>query len=84
MRILQVIPSYLPATRYGGPIFSTHALSKALVKRGHEVQVYTTYGGQNPNSFPAATVELDGVIETLGRFFRMLQQQIRHAFFVPQ
>jgi glycosyltransferase involved in cell wall biosynthesis len=62
MRILQVIPSYLPATRYGGPIFSTHALSKALVKRGHEVQVYTTYGGQNPNSLPPTTVELDGVI----------------------
>jgi glycosyltransferase involved in cell wall biosynthesis len=61
MRILQVIPSYLPATRYGGPIFSTHALSKALVKRGHEVQVYTTYGGQSPSSLPPATVELDGV-----------------------
>jgi glycosyltransferase involved in cell wall biosynthesis len=61
MRILQVIPSYLPATRYGGPIFSTHALSKALVRRGHEVEVYTTYGGQNPNSLPPATVELDGV-----------------------
>jgi glycosyltransferase involved in cell wall biosynthesis len=61
MRILQVIPSYLPATRYGGPIFSTHALSKTLAKRGHEVQVYTTYGGQDPNSLPPPEVELDGV-----------------------
>jgi len=50
MRILEVIPSYLPATRYGGPIFSTHALSKALVERGHTVEVYTTYGGQDPSN----------------------------------
>jgi glycosyltransferase involved in cell wall biosynthesis len=61
MRILEVIPSYLPATRYGGPIFSTHALSKALVERGHTVEVYTTYGGQEPVGLPPETVELDGV-----------------------
>jgi glycosyltransferase involved in cell wall biosynthesis len=62
MRILQVIPSYLPATRYGGPIFSTHALSKALVERGHAVEVYTTYGGQRPADLPPGRVELDGVV----------------------
>jgi glycosyltransferase involved in cell wall biosynthesis len=62
MRILEVIPSYLPATRYGGPIFSTHALSKALVERGHTVEVYTTYGGQDPsNGLPPERTELDGV-----------------------
>jgi glycosyltransferase involved in cell wall biosynthesis len=42
MRILHVIPSYLPAVRYGGPIFATHGLCKALAARGHEVQVFTT------------------------------------------
>lgn len=42
MRILQVIPSYLPEVRYGGPIFATHALCKALAARGHDVEVYTT------------------------------------------
>src|SRR5262245_1613423 len=42
MRVLQVIPSYLPAVRYGGPIFAIHALCKALAARGHEVQVFTT------------------------------------------
>jgi glycosyltransferase involved in cell wall biosynthesis len=61
MRILQVIPSYLPATRYGGPIFSTHGLAKALVARGNEVEVYTTYGGQNA-PLPPSRSELDGVI----------------------
>lgn len=42
MRILHIVPSYLPAVRYGGPIFATHGLCKALVARGHEVQVFTT------------------------------------------
>jgi glycosyltransferase involved in cell wall biosynthesis len=42
VRILHVIPSYLPAVRYGGPIFATHSLCRALAARGHEVQVFTT------------------------------------------
>src|SRR5262245_14105630 len=42
MRILHVIPSYLPAVRYGGPIFAIHSLCKAMAARGHEVQVFTT------------------------------------------
>ena len=42
MRILHVIPSYLPAVRYGGPIFATHGLCKALGARGHDVEVFTT------------------------------------------
>lgn len=42
MKILHVIPSYLPAYRYGGPIKSVHELNKWLVKSGEEVTVYTT------------------------------------------
>src|SRR5262249_28482423 len=42
MRILHVVPSYLPAVRYGGPIFAVHGLCRALAARGHEVQVFTT------------------------------------------
>jgi len=42
MKILHVVPSYLPAWRYGGPIRSVHGLAKNLVSRGHEVHVYTT------------------------------------------
>lgn len=42
MRILHVVPTYLPAVRYGGPIYSVHALCRALVGRGHEIHVYTT------------------------------------------
>jgi glycosyltransferase involved in cell wall biosynthesis len=42
VRILHVVPTYLPATRYGGPIYAVHGLCRALVARGHEVSVFTT------------------------------------------
>lgn len=42
MRVLHVVPTYLPATRYGGPIHSVHGLCAALVRVGHDVDVYTT------------------------------------------
>ena len=42
MRILHVVASYLPATRYGGTIVSVHGLCKALAARGHDVHVITT------------------------------------------
>ena len=42
MRIVHVIPTYLPAVRYGGPLFTTHALCAALAAHGHDVHVITT------------------------------------------
>jgi glycosyltransferase involved in cell wall biosynthesis len=42
MRVLHVVPTYLPAVRYGGPIYSVHALCTALASRGHDIHVYTT------------------------------------------
>jgi glycosyltransferase involved in cell wall biosynthesis len=42
VRILHVVPTYLPATRYGGPIYAVHGLCRALVQRGHDVTVFTT------------------------------------------
>jgi len=42
MRLLHVVPTYLPARRYGGPIVAVHGLCRALAARGHEVDVFTT------------------------------------------
>jgi glycosyltransferase involved in cell wall biosynthesis len=42
MRILHVVPTYLPATRYGGPIVAVHSLCRTLAARGHAVEVFTT------------------------------------------
>jgi len=63
MRLLHVVPTYLPATRYGGPIYSVHGLCKALAARGHEVHVFTTnVDGPGDSDVPLETpVALDGV-----------------------
>ena len=63
MRILHVVPTYVPAFRYGGPIYATHGLCKALVKRGHDVHVFTTnVDGENDSDVPLGRpVDLDGV-----------------------
>ncbi|MFT7221304.1 MAG: glycosyltransferase involved in cell wall biosynthesis [Candidatus Azotimanducaceae bacterium] len=42
MKVLHVVPTYLPATRYGGPIVSVHGLCRALALQGVEVDVATT------------------------------------------
>jgi glycosyltransferase involved in cell wall biosynthesis len=42
MRVLHVVPYYLPAWRYGGPIRSVHGLCKGLARLGHDVHVFTT------------------------------------------
>ena len=42
MKILHVVPTYLPAYRYGGPIQSVHSLNKWLTRAGAEGTVFTT------------------------------------------
>jgi glycosyltransferase involved in cell wall biosynthesis len=63
VRVLHVVPTYLPAWRHGGPILAVHGLAKALVARGHEVTVFTTdVHGAGCLDVPLGTpVEIDGV-----------------------
>jgi glycosyltransferase involved in cell wall biosynthesis len=63
MKILQVVPTYFPALRYGGPIFSVHALCQGLVAIGHEVHVFTTsVDGPKDSDVPHdRAVDVDGV-----------------------
>ena len=42
MRILHVIPTYVPAVRHGGPVRAVHQLARELQGRGHELSVFTT------------------------------------------
>lgn len=66
MKILHVVPSYLPAVRYGGPIFSVHGLASAQAALGHEVEVFTT-NADGPGVSPVPVgepVDLDGVAVT--------------------
>lgn len=63
MRFLHVIPSYWPALRYGGPIWSAHGLCRGLVRLGHRVIVLTT-DIDGPGRLDVPTdrpVDVDGV-----------------------
>ena len=42
LRTLQVVPSYYPATVYGGPIFSIHYTCAALARLGVDIRVAST------------------------------------------
>jgi glycosyltransferase involved in cell wall biosynthesis len=63
MRVLHVVPTYIPAYSYGGPIRSVHGLCKGLTGLGHEVHVFTTNVDQDKDSdVPIETpVDIDGV-----------------------
>lgn len=63
MKILHVVPSYLPATRYGGPIRSVHGLARAQVAHGHHVKVFTTnVDGRGVSPVPTGVpVNIEGV-----------------------
>ena len=61
MKILHVVPTYVPAWKHGGPIRSVHGLCKALAARGHQVTVFTT-DVDTEGAVPAGqAVQLDGV-----------------------
>ena len=63
LRLLHVVPTYLPALRYGGPIRSVHALCRALAAQGHEADVFTTnVDGPADSDVPLGRpVDLEGV-----------------------
>ena len=63
MKLLHVVPTYVPAWRHGGPVVAVHGLCKALAARGHEVTVFTTnvHGAATLDVPQAAPVALDGV-----------------------
>jgi glycosyltransferase involved in cell wall biosynthesis len=64
LRLLHITPTYIPAYRYGGPIYSVHALCKGLAEIGHSVHVLTTsVDGSGDSNVPYnEPVDLDGVL----------------------
>ena len=63
LRLLHVVPTYLPAVRYGGPIRSVHALCRALAANGNDVDVFTTnVDGPFDSAVPLGRpVDIEGV-----------------------
>lgn len=80
MKILHIVPTYLPAYRYGGPIQSVHALNKYLVRAGAEVEVYTTAidGPQNLEVPLEVPVDRDGV-----KVHYFKPEKLRSWFYAP-
>jgi glycosyltransferase involved in cell wall biosynthesis len=81
MKILHVVPTYLPAWRHGGPILAVHGLCKALAARGHEVTVFTTnVHGDGTLDVPLGEpVRIDGVEV---RYFPV--RPPRRLYFAPE
>lgn len=61
MKILQVIPYFVPAYGYGGPLKACFDVSKELVKRGNEVTVVTTDTFDGKNRISKLEEEIDGI-----------------------
>jgi len=63
MKILHVIPNYVPAYIYGGPVKSTHDLCRALCAKGVDSLVLTTDANGKSNLDVAlnTVVNVDGV-----------------------
>ncbi len=80
MRLLHVVPTYIPAWRYGGPIRSVHGLCAGLARRGHEVTVATTsVDGAGDSEVPLGVpVMLDGVAV---RYFA--SRILRRIYYAP-
>ena len=81
MKLLHVVASYLPATRYGGTIVSVHGLCRALAARGHDVHVYTT-SVDGPVDSPVAhnaPIDVDGV-----KVWYFRSQSLRRIYYAPR
>ena len=80
MRVLHVVPTYLPAVRYGGPIQSVHGLCAALAKRGHDVHVFTTnVDGSGDSAVPLGRpVDIDGV-----NVWYFASRRLRRVYWAP-
>lgn len=79
MRILHVVPTYLPATRYGGPIVAVHGLCKALAARGHEVDVFTT----NVDGAGVSDVTVGRPVERDGVRVHYFASTLRRIYYSP-
>lgn len=86
MRILQVISYFYPAWAYGGPPRSAYELSKELVRRGHEVTVYTTDSLDPKHRVKVSLQGKASVIDGIDvYYFKNLSNWLagRHHLFLP-
>lgn len=82
LRILFAVHGYKPAYRVGGPILSVSALAERLVRRGHEVSVFTS----NSNLDEDLDVPIGQPVDVEGvqvRYFGREEHVKRWLSFIP-
>jgi len=83
MKILQLIPYFVPAWNYGGPIPVAYNISKELVRRGHKVTVYTTDTLNADSRIEEKEEVIDGVrVKRFSNLSNFLAAK-HHLFFPP-
>ena len=85
MRILQVIPYFTPAYAFGGPVKMCFQISKELVKRGHEVVVYTSDAKDLDSRLTVEPIRvLNGIKAHYLRNLSMTSVKMLKLFITPQ
>lgn len=82
MKILYAVHAYKPAYRVGGPVMSVSAAAEALVRKGHQVTVFTT----NSNLDEDLDVPTDRALDIDGVkvwYFRREELLQKYLPFVP-
>jgi len=64
LKIAFVVPAFLPARGFGGPIYHVHTIAKILQQKGHSVSIYTS---NLANPYDASDVlkereDVDGIL----------------------
>lgn len=85
MNILQVVPYFPPAYAFGGPVKVAYSISKELVKRGHNVTVYTT-DAKNPSERLKVppVMDVDGIEVHYMRNLSLSSIRISNIFIPPE
>jgi glycosyltransferase involved in cell wall biosynthesis len=83
MKILQVIPYFVPAWDFGGPLAVCYELSKELVKRGHQVTVFTTDALSRHHRVETPEEIIDGIYVKRFRNIGNILASQHNIFFSP-
>jgi glycosyltransferase involved in cell wall biosynthesis len=85
MKILQVVPFFPPAYAFGGPVKMAYQIARELVRRNHEVTVYTSDAKDLASRMDVSPTSLvDGIRVYYFRNAAMLLVKNSKLFVTPQ
>jgi glycosyltransferase involved in cell wall biosynthesis len=82
LRIVYVIPYYLPARSFGGPVSVCSTMAEEMARRGHEVTVLTTDAASRTERTPLLRERIAGVEVVRSR--NLSRRLVRENLFVPR